>query len=93
MHSILRTITLAAALCLAAPLALRAESAPADSAPAAAMPCPHAEGGACCGTCQEQQQQAAAGAPAAAPAEAGGCPCQRAKQEAARKAAEAQQSQ
>ena len=85
MYPILRTLTLAGALLVAAPFALRAESAPAQpAAPAAAMPCPHAEGGACCGTCQEQQKQAAA-----APAEPGGCPCQRAKQAAEQKAAEA----
>jgi len=77
----LRTITVAAALLLAAPLATRAESAPAQPA-AAAAPCPHAEDGTCCGTCQDKDKAAAAHA------EPGGCPCQRAKEAKAQKAAD-----
>jgi len=87
MHIALRTLTLAAALVVAAPFALRAESSPDAAPPAAAVPCPHAEGGTCCAECQEHQKEAAAAAPAET--EGGGCPCMRAKREAAKKAAEA----
>ncbi|MDX2168278.1 MAG: hypothetical protein SF182_14485 [Deltaproteobacteria bacterium] len=66
---------------MAAPLTLHADSAAPQGA---AAPCPYAEGGTCCGTCQEKQQEAGA-----APAEMGDCPCKRAKaaREAAAKAA------
>jgi hypothetical protein len=81
MRNALRTLLVAAVVSLAAPLTLHAESA---APQAGAAPCPYAEGGTCCGTCQEKQKEAAV-----APADMGDCPCKRAKaaREAAAKAA------
>ena len=62
------------------PTALRAEEAPVPKdAPQAAQKapsnpeggCPHAEGKSCCAACQQAKPKADA------PAESGGCPCQR----------------
>ena len=89
MRTALRTMLVAAALLLAAPLSSYADSAaPAAEKGDAAAPCPYAEGGVCCGTCQEKQKEAGAAA-----AEMGDCPCKRAaaaKAAAAKAAAEKQ---
>lgn len=81
MRSALRIIMFAAVVSLAAPWTAGAESAAPQGG---AAPCPYADGGTCCGTCQEKQKEAAA-----APADMGDCPCKRAKaaREAAAKAA------
>ena len=80
----------AVAAFLALPFAVRAEQ-PAAAPAEAAMPCPHAgmEGGCCGGACAAMQAKGAAGVTdQGGKAEAGGCPCQRAK--AAKAAAEAE---
>ena len=89
MRTALRTMLVAAALLLAAPLSSYADSAAPAAEKGDAAPCPYAEGGVCCGTCQEKQKEAGAAA-----AEMGDCPCKRAaaaKAAAAKAAAEKQQ--
>jgi hypothetical protein len=92
MLNVVRVAALAALLVL--PIAVRAEQA-APPAEQAAMPCPHAGKDGCCGgACAEMQAKAAAGASdQAAPAEAGGCPCQRAARAAAAEAAKQKAAQ
>jgi hypothetical protein len=91
MSNLVRIAALAALLLT--PFSARAEQAapPADPAQAA-MPCPHAGKEGCCGgACPGMQAQAGA-AGQAAPAQEGGCPCQKARAAAAKAAEAAKQA-
>lgn len=86
---LIRTLIMVCALAM--PGAVFAGEQPAGEAAAAAQPCPYADKGGCCGgACmQEAQAKAAEGEAAAMPAD---CPCKRrAKEAAAKAAAEKQQ--